>query len=110
MLLLVWMISFVFLMGCAAQAHTVVHPERDTYLHHSDEASIGCPKPMLFCNGLQNKLFPVQSVEDWYQKVSAKWKDQNAEGKLFIKLWDVKHKFNKEMQLEAFEWLGNYVK
>lgn len=35
---------------------------------------------------------------------------QNADDKLKTKLWDVKHTFNTEMQLEAFEWLDKYMK
>ncbi len=96
-------------MGCAAQAHNMFHPGRYTYLDYPDVASIGCPKPMLFYNGFRN-LFPVQAVEGSYQKMHTIWKDQNAEGNFFPKRWDVKHTFNKEMQLEAFSRLDEHMK
>lgn len=90
-------------------AYTMTHPGLYNYLDYPDIASIGCPKPALFFNGLQDKLFPVSSVKDAYQKMHGIWTSQNADEKLVTKLWDAKHTFNTEMQFEAFQWLDKYM-
>ena len=91
-------------------AYTMVHPGLYKFLDYPDVASIGAPKPMLFFNGLQDKLFPVPAVNAAYQKMHGIWTSQNADHKLITKLWDVKHMFNTEMQQEAFAWLDMYMK
>lgn len=95
-------------------AFTMTHPGLFNYLDYPDIASIACPKPMLFYNGLQDSLFPVPSVEDAYSKMHKVWESQNVGEKLVTKLWDVPHEFSVKMQEEAFEWLdsqmGNYTK
>ncbi len=89
----------------SVSAATMIHPGLFWYLDYPDIASIACPKPMLFYNGLQDKLFPVPSVEAAYDKMHAVWRSQGAEDHLKTKLWDVPHEYNSEMQEEAFDWL-----
>lgn len=84
---------------------TVTHPNLSNYLDYPDVASIACPKQMLFYNGDQDKLFPVSSVRDAYEKMHAVWKSQNVNNRLVTKLWNAGHIFNREMQDEAFDWL-----
>ena len=91
-------------------AYSMMHPGLYTFLDYPDVAGIGCPKPALFFNGLQDKLFPVPAVKDAYQKMHGIWTSQNANDKLVTKLWNVKHTFNTEMQLEAFSWLDKNIK
>jgi len=88
----------------------MTHPGLYNFLDYPDVASIGCPKPMLFFNGLQDGLFPVPPVKDAYQKMHKIWSSQNADSKLVAKLWDEKYMFNEEMQLETFTWLDQYMK
>ena len=87
----------------------MTHPGLFNYLDYPDIASIACPKPMLFYNGLQDGLFPVPSVEEAYSKMRKVWESQNVGEKLLTKLWDVPHEFNVEMQEEAFEWLDSQL-
>ncbi len=135
MLSLIWTLLPVLFMGCSTHAqfadessadyetsgpgnnstrgqsaYTMTHPGLSNYLDYPDVASISCPKPALFFNGLQDKLFPLPSIKDAYQKMHEIWTDQNADYKLFTKLWNVKHTFNTKMQLEALKWLDNYMK
>ena len=84
---------------------TMLHPGLSRFLDTPDIASIACPKPMLFYNGSQDKIYPTPAVETAFQKMRAVWKSQNAVDKLETKLWDVPHVFNVEMQEAAFNWL-----
>jgi dienelactone hydrolase len=84
---------------------TMLHPGLSLSLDTPDVASIACPKPMLFYNGRQDKIYPVPAVETAYRKMRAVWDSQNVGNKLETKLWDVPHVFNIEMQEAAFRWL-----
>jgi len=86
-------------------AFTMTHPGLFNYLDYPDIASIACPKPMLFFNGLQDNLFPVPSVEEAYEKMHKVWESQGAGSRLLTKLWDDKHVYSIAMQDEAFAWL-----
>jgi dienelactone hydrolase len=87
---------------------TTTHPDLANYLDYPDVASLACPKPMLFYNGNQDKLFPALSVEEAFSKMHKVWDSQKANERLVTKLWDTGHVFNMEMQNEAFEWLDQH--
>ena len=91
-------------------AYTMIHPGLHNYLDYPDVASLACPKPMLFFNGLRDALFPVPCVEDAYRKMRRVWDSQGAGDKLLTRLWDVPHVFNAEMQDTAFAWLAEVMK
>jgi dienelactone hydrolase len=87
---------------------TTTHPGLSNYLDYPDVASLACPKPMLFYNGDQDKLFPVRSVQEAYTKMHRVWESQHASDNLVTKLWSAGHVFNHEMQEEAFKWLDQH--
>lgn len=91
-------------------AYSMTHPGLFNHLDYPDVASLACPKPMLFFNGTQDKLFPVPSVQDAYTKMRKVWESQNAADRLVTKLWDVPHEFNAAMQDEAFAWLDRALR
>jgi hypothetical protein len=91
-------------------AFSMLLPNIRNFLDYADVASIACPKPMLFFNGEQDGLFPVEGVKAAYEKLHRVWRDQGADGKLVTKLWPVPHEFNVEMQTEAFAWLDGQLK
>jgi dienelactone hydrolase len=84
---------------------TTTHPGIANYLDYADIAGIACPKPMLFFNGEQDKLFPLASVKEGYAKLHTIWDSQHAGDKLVTKFWNTGHTFNKKMQDEVFQWL-----
>jgi len=90
-------------------AYSMTHPGLFNHLDYPDVASLACPKPMLFFNGTQDKLFPVASVADAYAKMRRVWESQQAGDRLVMKLWDVPHEFNAAMQDEAFAWLDRFL-
>lgn len=83
----------------------MLHPGLSNSLDIPDVASIACPKPMLFYNGRQDKIYPEPAVEIAYAKLHVVWKSQAAADKLETRFWNVSHVFNVEMQDAAFEWL-----
>lgn len=91
-------------------AYAMLIPALRRYLDYPHVASIACPKPTLFFNGTQDKLFPIEGVRDAYQEMEAVWKNQGASDHLVTKLWDEKHFFNKEMQKETLEFFDRWLK
>lgn len=87
-------------------AYSMLHPGLAQFLDYPDVASIACPKPMMFCNGNIDPLFPVQSIRDAYAKMQKVWNSQNAGNNLVTKLYDAPHEFNLSMQKDAFNWLN----
>jgi len=93
-----------------SSAYTMIHPGLVNSLDFPDVASIACPKPMMFLCGKQDKLFPLQAIEDAYSKMRAVWESRHASEKLETRLYDVPHLFNQTMQDDAFEWLDRQFK
>lgn len=91
-------------------AWSMTHPGLFNFLDYPDVASIACPKPMLFFNGLRDGLFPTPAVKAAYKKMHQVWSSQDADSNLVTKLWDERHLFNKKMQDEAFTWLDQLLK
>lgn len=91
-------------------AYAMLIPALRRYLDYPHVASIACPKPTLFFNGTQDKLFPIEGVRGAYREMEAVWKSQGASDHLVTKLWDEKHFFNKEMQKETLEFFDRWLK
>ena len=91
-------------------AYAMLIPALRRYLDYPHVASIACPKPTLFFNGTQDKLFPIEGVRDAYREMETVWKSQGASDRLVTKLWDEKHFFNKEMQKETLEFFDRWPK
>jgi dienelactone hydrolase len=90
-------------------AYTMVHPGLSHYLDYPDVAGIACPKPMMFCCGSRDALFPVESVKEAFAKMQRIWDSQNAGDKLVTKLYDSPHEYNLSMQEDAFLWLDKVM-
>ena len=90
-------------------AYSMLVPDLRNFVDYPDTAAIACPKPMMFYNGEKDGLFPVQGVKDAYAKMRRVWESQGAGDKLVTKIWPVPHRFNVEMQDEAFDWLDEQV-
>jgi dienelactone hydrolase len=111
-----WMTTYKALMvpgnnhAGGQSAYTMVHPGLSHYLDYPDVASIACPKPMMFCCGGRDGLFPVESIKEAFAKMRKVWDSQNAGDKLKTKIYDSPHEYNQEMQKDAFTWLGSILK
>lgn len=91
-------------------AFTMLHPGLARYLDYPDVASIACPKPMMFCNGTRDGLFPPRTIKDAHALMRAVWDSQNAGDRLSTRLYDAPHEFNLVMQADAFTWLDSVLK
>ena len=61
------------------------------WLDYPHIASIACPKPMLFINGSQDKLFPVAGEQKAFAIMHDVWESQGAGDKIETELWDIPH-------------------
>lgn len=91
-------------------AYSMLLPRIRKYLDYPHVASIACPKPSLFFNGSQDKLFPVEGVTDAYRQMKEVWDSVGASDKLVTKMWDEKHFFNKKMQEEVLDFFNKWLK
>ena len=74
------------------------------WLDYPHVASIACPKPMLFINGSQDKLFPVAGAKKAFATMHEVWKSQGAADKLETELWDMPHSCPLKAQSRVLEF------
>lgn len=79
------------------------------WLDYPHIASIACPKPMLFINGSQDKLFPVAGVEKAFRIMHDVWKSQGADDKLETELWDMPHSCPVEAQERVLRFFQQHL-
>jgi dienelactone hydrolase len=79
------------------------------WLDYPHIASIACPKPMLFINGSQDKLFPVAGVEKAFRIMHDVWKSQGANDKLETELWDMPHSCPVEAQERVLRFFQQHL-
>ena len=70
------------------------------WLDYPHIASIACPKPMLFINGSQDKLFPVAGVEKAFRIMHDTWEE----------LWDMPHSCGKNSQKRVLDFFEKHLK
>lgn len=74
------------------------------WLDYPHIASIACPKPMLFINGSQDKLFPVAGAKKAFATMHEVWKSQGVADKLETELWDMPHSCPLKAQARVLEF------
>lgn len=87
-------------------AYAMLIPNIRRYMDYPHVASIACPKPMLFTNGLKDKLFPVEGVKAAYETMHKVWDSQGAGEHLQTKLYDLPHFCSKEIQRTILEFFN----
>jgi dienelactone hydrolase len=79
------------------------------WLDYPHIASIACPKPMLFINGSQDKLFPVAGVEKAFRIMHEVWQSQDAGDKIETELWDMPHSCGLRSQQRVLLFFQKYL-
>ena len=79
------------------------------WMDYPHVASIACPKPMLFINGSQDKLFPVAGVEKAFQIMHETWESQGAGDKIEIEIWEIPHSCGLRCQQRVLEFFKKYL-
>ena len=74
------------------------------WLDYPHVASIACPKPMLFINGTQDKLFPIPGVEKAFAEMHKVWHSQQADERLETEIWDIPHSCGLRAQERILEF------
>ena len=80
------------------------------WLDYPHMASIACPKPMLFINGSQDKLFPVAGVKKAFQIMHDTWDSQGCGDRLVTELWEMPHSCGKKSQLYVLNFFDKYLR
>ena len=79
------------------------------YLDYPHIASLACPKPMLFINGTQDHLFPVDGTREAFSIMQETWKSQNAADKISTELWDIPHSCGQSVQQRVLEFFQQHL-
>ncbi len=87
-------------------AYAMLIPNIRRYMDYPHVTSIACPKPMLFTNGLKDKLFPVEGVRAAYETMHKVWDSQGAGEHLQTKFYDLPHFCSKEIQQTILEFFN----
>ena len=87
-------------------AYAMLIPGIRRYMDYPHVASIACPKPMMFTNGLKDKLFPVEGVKSAYDVMRQVWKSQGAEAHFRTRLYDLPHFCSKEIQQTVLDFFN----
>lgn len=85
------------------------YPGLRRWLDYPHVASIACPKPMLFINGSQDKLFPVAGVEKAFATMRTTWESQGAGDKIETELWDMPHSCWKNSQQRVLDFFKKHL-
>ena len=80
------------------------------WLDYPHVASIACPKPMLFINGSQDKLFPVAGVKKAFQIMHDTWDSQGCGDRLITELWEMPHSCGKKSQQYVLDFFNKYLR
>nr|MBP3282063.1 dienelactone hydrolase family protein [Treponema sp.] len=92
-------------------AFAMLHPYIARYLDYPDVAGLAAPKSMLFYNGSEDPLFPVECVNEGYGKMHKIWTANKADSKLHTEIIDgMGHEFRYAQQKSAFDWLDAQFK
>ncbi len=91
-------------------AYSMIIPGIRNQLDYPHVASIACPKPMLFINGLRDKLFPVEGAESAFATLRAVWESQSVGERLVTKFYDLPHFCSKEIQADLLEFFNQHLK
>ena len=85
-------------------------PNLRRYMDYPDIASLAAPKPMLFVSGKRDKLFPIQGVEDAFNKMHAVWDAMGASEKLETFILDQPHECNLNNQKMILEFFNRNLR
>lgn len=85
-------------------------PALRQYLDYPHIASMACPKPMLFINGSNDKLFPVPGVKKAFGIMREVWDSQKAGGNLATEIWPIPHSCGVKAQERVLRFFDEHLK
>jgi len=79
------------------------------YMDYPHIASLACPKPMLFINGSQDKLFPVPGAQKAFDEMHKVWDSQHAGSRLVTEMWNMPHGCPPAAQQRVLEFFQQHL-
>lgn len=89
--------------------HTMLVPGLYQEMDYPDVASLAMPSALMVINGSKDALFHPDGVQAAFDKLTACYRKVGCPDKLWLRLFDTPHEFNREMQAEAWAWLRQWV-
>ncbi len=74
------------------------------YMDYPHIACMACPKAMLFINGTQDHLFPIDGVKKAFAIMHKTWDSQKANNKLETELLDINHSCGIDVQNKVLDF------
>lgn len=85
-------------------------PLLPNYLNFPEILGLRVPLPTLVQNNNQDELFTLSEMKKADHVLSDVYKKAGAEDKYLAKFYDGKHKFDAQMQQDAFNWFDKWLK
>jgi dienelactone hydrolase len=79
-------------------------------LDYPEVLGLGAPNPILVLNNRQDELFTMPEMERADRILSEVYKKAGATDRYRASFYDGPHKFDREMQKEAFAWFDRWLK
>jgi len=90
-------------------AFSMTHPGLARLMDFPDVAALGAPKPLLMIHGLEDKLFPVATVEAAYARTAEVYAAWKAPGAFQGEFRPGGHAFTRADQQKAWNWLAKVL-
>lgn len=92
--------------------HSFVHfvPALHRSLDFPDVVALRAPKPLLVQQCRQDRLFPLEGMEESLRKIAAIYEKAGARDRFTGRFYDAPHMFNVAMQEDAFAWFDKHLK
>jgi hypothetical protein len=100
------------MMKAHIDTHSWVHylPALHHFLDLPDVVSMMAPKPLMVQQCRQDGLFPLEAMEESLEKIWAVYEKAGVREQFKGIFYDIPHKFSRQMQDDAFDWLDKHLK
>ena len=88
-----------------SSAFQMLHPGLLRWLDFPEVASLAAPKPALFFNGADDRLFPVDAARAAYARMDRVWRAWHAADRFEARIRPGGHAFERDAQEQAYDWL-----
>jgi dienelactone hydrolase len=95
---------------CYTHTWMVYVPGLPRDLDYPEVLGIGAPNPVLVMNNRQDELFTLPEMQRADAILSSVYKKAGAPERYRASFYDGPHKFDREMQKEAFDWFDRWLK
>jgi dienelactone hydrolase len=79
------------------------------YLDLPDLAALIAPRALMVINGSKDSLFAPDGVHAAFGKIEACFRKAGVAERQQCRLYDTPHEFNRQMQDEAWAWMGRFL-